>query len=42
MMISAFDPLDAARNLHPRLDPRRIEMARLLGAARAKSGPRRR
>ncbi len=42
MMMPAFDPLDASRNLHPRLYPRMIEMVRLLGAARVQSGPHRR
>ena len=42
MMMSAFDPLDAARNLHPRLYPRRIGIVRLLGAERAESGLHRR
>ncbi len=33
MMTPAFDPLDAARNLYPRLYPRMIEIVRLLGAS---------
>ncbi|MXW20774.1 MAG: 4-hydroxyphenylacetate 3-monooxygenase, oxygenase component [Gammaproteobacteria bacterium] len=33
MMTPAFDPLDAARNLYPRLYPRMVEIVRLLGAS---------